>query len=99
MNPITPWIVCIALLAMLIGVVYVSIKTTISKNKEIKTLSTQLKDKTHNAEVLVENAEENAEIKKDEKKTEEKINGAKNDEEVFNIVNSIVDANNNRVHK
>ena len=99
MNPITPWLVCVALLTMLVFAVYVAIKTSKRKNQEIKRLSNELANQKQNVAYLVKHAEEVAKIERDKDKTNEDIANAKTDEEIVDIVNTIVAANNNRVRK
>jgi len=62
-------------------------------------LDAELSKQKSNSVYLYKHAEELAQIKKDEKKIDKKIDGAKSDEEIYNIINSIVSANNDRVHK
>ena len=48
---------------------------------------------------LMKNAEDVAKIKKEADKISDKINGAKTDEEISDIVSAIISANNDRVQK
>ena len=50
-----------------------------------------------NIAYLMKNAEEVAKIKKEADKISDKINGAKTDEEISDIVSAIISANNDRV--
>ena len=99
MNPITPWLVCVALLVMLASAVYVVIKTYKSKNDEIKRLTGELEKQKQNMAYLVKHAEEIAKIESDEDKVQEEIRNAKTDEEVVDIINAIININNARVRK
>lgn len=99
MNPITPWLVCVALLLMLIFAVYVAIKTFKTQKQEIKRLTSELERQKQNVAYLARHAEEVAKIERDKDKTNEDIANAKTDEEIVDIVNTIVSANNNRVRK
>ena len=52
-----------------------------------------------NIAYLMKNAEDVAKIKKEADKISDKINGAKTDEEISDIVSAIISANNDRVQK
>lgn len=99
MNVITPWLVCLALLVMLIGVAYVAIKTFKAQKKEIKQLSAQLENQKRVSENLVKHAEELTKVKGEKEEVAQKISEAKTDEEVSEIISGIIRANNNRVRK
>lgn len=99
MNPITPWLVCVALLAMLIGVVYVAIKTSKTQKNEIKQLSAELESQKAAVKSLIEHADELKKIKCDKEEVAQKISEAKDEEEVSNIIIDLVRANNDRVRK
>lgn len=99
MNPITPWLVCVALLVTLVGVVYVGIKTLKAKSDEVKRLTGELEKQKQNMAYLVKHAEEIAKIESDEDSVQEEIRNAKTDEEVVDIINAIINVNNARVRK
>lgn len=99
MNPITPWLVCVVLVAALVFVIYVAIKTNKSKTQEIKRISAELEKQKKNVVYLVKHAEEVTKIGHDKDKVQEAIQNAKTDEEVVDVINSIISANNNRVRK
>ena len=99
MNPITPWLVCVALLVTLVGVVYVAIKRLRAKSDEVKRLNGELEKQKQNMAYLVKHAEEIAKIESDEDKVQEEIRNAKTDEEVVDIINAIININNARVRK
>ena len=99
MNPITPWLVCVALLVTLVGVVYVGIKTLKAKSDEVKRLTDELEKQRQNMAYLVKHAEEIAKIESDEDSVQEEIRNAKTDEEVVDIINAIINVNNARVCK
>ncbi len=80
MNPITPWLVCVALLVTLVGVVYVGIKTLKAKSDEVKRLTGELEKQKQNMAYLVKHAEEIAKIESDEDSVQEEIRNAKTDE-------------------
>ena len=99
MNPITPWLVCVALFVMLACAVFVGIKTLKAKSDEVKRLSDELEKQKQNMAYLVKHAEEIAKIESDEDKVQEEIRNAKTDEEVVDIINAIINVNNARVRK
>jgi len=88
-----------AVIAILILVLVIIFKAMNSLKKENKRLEGELKSAKTNIAYLYRNAEEVAKIEKDEKKVSEEINNAKSDEEIFNIVNTVIAANNSRVRK
>ncbi len=97
MNPITPWLVCFALLIILIGAVYAATKTLKAKADEIKRLEGELQKQKQNMAYLVQHAEEIAKIEKDQDKVQEEIRNAKSDEEVADIINAIININNSKL--
>ena len=88
-----------AIIVILILVLVIVFKTISSLKKENKRLEGELESAKTNIAYLYRNAEEVAKIEKDEKKVLEEINNAKSDEEIFNIVNTVIAANNSRVRK
>ena len=99
MNPITPWLVCAALLVMLISAVYAAIKTFQKKTQEIKHLEGEVQKQKENMAYLVKHAQELAEIEKDQDKIQEEIQNAKSDEEVADIINAIININNSKLRQ
>lgn len=99
MSILIPWLVCVALLVILAFVVYVAIKTSKAQKKKIKALTARLESQKIIAENLVMHAEELSKIKGDKEEVAQKINEAKSDEEVNQIISNLVLANNNRVRK
>lgn len=99
MSILIPWLVCVALLVILAFVVYVAIKTSKAQKKKIKALTARLESQKIIAENLVMHAEELSKIKGDKEEVAQKINEAKSDEEVNQIISNLVHANNNRVRK
>ena len=97
MNPMTPWLVCFALLVILIGAVYATTKTLKAKADEIKRLEGELQKQKQNMAYLVQHAEEIAKIEKDQDKVQEEIRNAKSDEEVADIINAIININNSKL--
>ena len=99
MNPITGWLVALALLTITIAVAYVGAKMVRSKDKIIASLKSELEKQRAVTVELYKHSAEIAKIEKQKEKTVEKINEAKSDEEIIDIINSVIDANNNRVRK
>lgn len=75
----------------------VAIKLLIEQKKEIETLKDELNTQQQNIISLYKHAEEIAEIEKDRRKTDEKINESKTDEEMLDIINTVIAINNSRV--
>lgn len=99
MNPITGWLVAFAFFAITIGVAYACVKTLRKKNDEISALKSELNKQKEVTVELYKHAAEIAKIEKQKDKTNQKINEAKTDEEIIDIINSVIDANNDRVRK
>ena len=99
MNPLTPWLVCLAFLVMVASVFYVALKTQNANKKEIKRLTEELEAQKKNSEELCEYIKKNADIKSDKEKVAQKIKEAENNEEVMAIIAGLVHANNNSVRK
>ena len=99
MNPITGWLVALAFLVIAIAVTYTCLKTLKKKNREISSLKNELNKQKAVTVELYKHAAEIANIEKQKDETTSKINEAKTDEEIINIINSVIDANNNRVCK
>ena len=88
-----------AIIVVLILLLVIIFKTLNSLKKENKRLEGELEQSKTNIAYLYRNAQEIAKIEKDEKKVSEEIKNAKSDEEIFNIVNTVIAANNARVRK
>jgi len=88
-----------AVIVVLILVLVIIYKTLSSVRKENKRLEGELEQAKTNIAYLYRNAKEIAKIEKDEKKVSEEIKNAKSDEEIFDIVNTVIAANNARVRK
>lgn len=99
MNPITPWLVCFALLIILIGAVYAAIKRLKAKADEIKLLEAELQKQKQNMANLVKHGQEIAQIEKDQDKVQEEIRNAKSDEEVADIINAVININNSKLRQ
>ena len=89
----------VAVIVVLILLLVIVFKTLSSLKKENKRLEGELEQAKTNIAYLYRNAKEIAKIEKDEKKVSEEISNAKSDEEIFNIVNTVIAANNSRVRK
>ena len=92
---ITLAVACV-ILALLIFVAASRCRSLIQQNKA------QKEEIEKQKEIVVEvykHAEEVAKIKKDQSQVNQKINEAKTDEEISNIISGILAANNNRVRK
>lgn len=81
------FIVCIQSLA----------KTNRQQKNKIEILEDEIKGLKSNLAYLVKHLEEITRIKNEADRISEKINGAKTDEEIANIVDVIINANNDRV--
>ena len=66
---------------------------------QIEAYKTEAESLHKNIAYLMKNAEDVAKIKKEADKISDKINGAKTDEEISDIVSAIISANNDRVQK
>lgn len=85
--------IIIALIAVII-ILFLSLK---SDKKKIKELSESIEAQQRNILYLYRHAEEVAEIEKDKNAVEGKIKEAKSDEEVLNIINTIISINNDKL--
>lgn len=99
MNVITLYMVIAALIVTLIAVVYTALKDRKKTAEEIKNLKAELEFQRLTSKDLCHYIEEVLKIKDDKDKVAEQISEAKNEEEVLNIITSLVHANNNRVRK
>ncbi len=89
--------VLIAVIATLAGIVYVTVKSNKKLKNENKQLSGKIEQLNTNIAYLVKHSQELAQIHKDKEKTFERIEEARTDEEIADIVSIIVNANNQRV--
>ena len=94
---VTLILVLIAVIVTLGGIIYVLVKSTRSKKKEIANLNSRLESAKINIEQLSKYIDKLQKIKSEEKSISNKIKEAKTDEEVFNIIADIVADNNDRV--
>lgn len=88
-------LIILLLIASVVILIYV-IKNLKKQNKEYKE---NIEKQKHNIEVLLQYAEDVASIKEDKEKINTLIERAKNDEEISDIVNIIVDINNSKLQK
>jgi predicted Holliday junction resolvase-like endonuclease len=84
-------------IAILFLIIFGCANAGMNDKRKIKELETQLAEQKKNVNYLMNHLEEILKIKADEKTVSEKIEGAKTDEEIADIVSAIVSANNNRV--
>lgn len=99
MNPITPWLVCFALFAMLIGVAYIAVKTRRKDKQEIKRLEGELEGQKKLNQELLNYTKEIAKINGDKEDVAQQIQEAENEEEVMAIIAGLVHTNNDRMRK
>ena len=97
MNTLTVILVMLAIIVIMGGVIYALIKERIKQKKEIQSLNNELNSARENVRQLSEYIKNSDKIRKEEKEIAEKIKEAKTDEEVHNIINSIIALNNSRV--
>lgn len=87
--------------AVIILVLAFSIKSLFKKNKDTKQklegYQIENENLQQNIAYLMKHSEEINQIKKEADKISDKINGAKTDEEISDIVSAIIAANNERV--
>lgn len=87
--------------AVLILILIFAIKSLIQKNKntqqKLEGYQIENENLQQNIAYLVKHSEEINQIKKEADKISDKINGAKTDEEISDIVSAIIAANNERV--
>ena len=86
-----------AIILALIVVIVIMFLSLKSDKKKIKELSESIEAQQRNILYLYRHAEEVAEIEKDKNAVEGKIKEAKSDEEVLNIINTIISVNNDKL--
>lgn len=79
--------------------IYALIKNLIAQNEELKTVRAELEKQKSNCIYLVKHAQELAKVETSEDSIDHAIEEAKTDEEVIDIINTVINANNNRVCK
>lgn len=94
----TNLILVLCALVVILGAVVYSLVQKIKADKKILTeTQARLESARVNIEQLSKYIDKILKIKSDEKSVSQKIKEAKNDEEVFDIISNIVNANNQRV--
>ena len=86
-----------AIILALVAVIVIMFLSLKSDKKKIKELSESVEAQQQNILYLYRHAEEIAEIEKDKNAVEGKIKEAKSDEEVLNIINTIISINNDKL--
>ena len=92
-------LIIIIVIAVLFILLAVAMKIISNQIKETKKLKAELEAQQQNLITLYKHAQEIAEIEKDKNRTDQIIEEAKSDEEVIDIINTIININNGRVRK
>lgn len=93
-------VLTIAVVFLIMASVIYSLFQKLKEHKNvIKDLEKELDKAQKNVVYLVNHAEELQQIKQNEQELENQLGEAQDDEEVYNIVNGIIDANNSIVQK
>ena len=87
----------LAIIVIMGAVIYALIRDRKAQKKEIQELKNEIISARENVRQLSEYIKNSDKIRKEEKEIAEKIKEAKTDEEVHNIINSIIALNNSRV--
>ncbi len=90
MNTLTIVLVMLAIIVMLAAVVWVEFKQIKKLNERKKALEASYREAQRNISYLIKHQKEIAEIKTAEGEKLEEIAEAKTDEEIFEIVNSVI---------
>ena len=100
MSITTTIIIALMVLLLILGASLYAIYNDNKKLKnQIEAYKMEAESLHKNIAYLMKNAEEINRIKKEADGISEKINGAKSDEEISDIVSAIISANNDRVQK
>ena len=99
MNAITGYIIAIAVLAICSGVISVMSRICKQLQAENFEIKESLEKQQKTIADLLRYADEISRISQDKGKVENAIQNAKTDEELVDIANAIVNANNNRLRK
>lgn len=97
MNTLTIILVILAVIVTLIGIIWAEHKQLKSLKEEKKALEASYREAQRNISYLVKHQKEIAEIKTAEGEKLVQIAEAKTDEEIFNIVNSVIAGNNSKL--
>ena len=93
-------IIALLVLLLIFGASFYAVHQDNKKLKnQIEAYKTEAESLHKNIAYLMKNAEDVAKIKNEADKISDKINGAKTDEEISDIVSAIISANNDRVQK
>ena len=92
-------LVLILAIICLIVILFCCVKSAVKSKQEIKALKEEIANQKDKTSYLINHIEEISKIKSEEQKVNDKINGAKTDEEISDIVSAIISANNDRVQK
>ncbi len=93
-------VLTVAVVFLIMASVIYSLFQKLKEHKNvIKDLEKELDKAQKNVVYLVNHAEELQQIKQNEQELENQLGEAQDDEEVYNIVNGIIDANNSLVQK
>ena len=92
-------LVLILAIICLIVILLCCVKSAVKSKQEIKALKEEIANQKDKTSYLINHIEEISKIKSEEQKVNDKINGAKTDEEISDIVSAIISANNDRVQK
>ena len=97
MNTLTIILVMLAIIMMLAAIVWVEFKQIKKLNERKKSLEASYREAQRNISYLVKHQKEIAEIKTASGEKLEEIAEAKTDEEIFEIVNSVIAPNHSRM--
>ena len=97
MNTLTIVLTMLAIIVMLVAIVWAEFKQIKKLNERKKALEASYRDAQRNISYLVKHQKEIAEIKTAEGEKLAQIAEAKTDEEIFNIVNSVIAGNNSKL--
>ena len=97
MNTLTIILVILAVIVTLIGIIWAEHKQIKSLKEKQKALEASYREAQRNISYLVKHQKEIAEIMTAEGEKLAQIAEAKTDEEIFNIVNSVIAGNNSKL--
>ena len=97
MNIITVVLVALAIIVILCAIINVEYRQIKSLKERQKSLEASYREAQRNISYLVKHQKEIAEIKTAEGEKLAQIAEAKTDEEIFNIVNSVIAGNNSKL--
>ncbi len=97
MNKIKIIFLLFAAILFYLTTMFYAIKAVVKTKKENKTLKGAMENQKKNLIYIVRHSQELADIASSRSKVDKELSEAKSDEEVVNIINTIIDTNNNRV--